>query len=332
MKRVSKSRYPPVALIVLNWNGEKIIKDCLTSLLKTKYPNFRVVVVDNASTDKSVEIIKKHFRYKVDLIVNKENLGFPKGMNVGIRYVLKKYKPKYVGLLNNDLLFPDKFWLLKIVKAMEKDKRIGVASPIFIFSDGRIQRVGEKLGSNLASIMIKVLTALPEREYTRKPTGIKEVDVFLGASPIIRKDVLEKVGLLDERYSPFLVEEIEYSYRLKAHGYKSVTVCDSEVIHLLHYSMRRMIKEDPKKDLFKVYAATRNAFLFSLEYFGFIKSFLISLPIIVFASFFTRRRKEKGLFITNLSLRKNLLGRFYYLFKSLNDALKLKALKPKNYL
>jgi len=328
MKGVLKSRYPLVALIVLNWNSEKIIKNCLDSLLKTNYPNFKVVVVDNASTDKSIEIIKKHFRRKVDLIINKENLGFPKGMNAGIRYVLKKYKPKYVGLLNNDLLFPDKFWLLKIVKAMEKDKRIGVASPIFIFPDGRIQKVGEKFGNNLASIMIKVLTALPEREYTRKPTGIKEVDVFLGASPIIRKDVLEKVGLLDERYSPFLLEEVEYSYRLKAHGYKTVTVCDSEVIHLLHYSMKRMIKEDPKKDLFKVYVATRNAFLFSLEYFGFVKSFTVALLVIMFATFFGRKEKDKGLSFSNLKVRKNFVLRVFFLIKAIYEAFKLKRLKP----
>ena len=328
---VLKSRYPLVALIVLNWNGEEIIKGCLDSLLKTKYPNFRVVVVDNASTDKSVEIVKKHFRNKVDLIINKENLGFPKGMNVGIRYILKKYKPKYIGLLNNDLLFPDKFWLLKIVKVMEKDKRIGVASPIYIYPDGKIQKVGEKFGNNLAS-MIKILAALPERKHIRKPTGIKEVDVFLGAAPIIRKDVIEKVGLLDERYSPFLVEDVEYSFRIRKFGYRCVTVCNASIIHLSSYSIRRLSKGDIKKDLFRLYVATRNAFLFSLEYFGFVKSFTIALPVIMFATFFERKEKDKGLSLSNIKLRKNLIGRLYYLFKSLTDALKLKALKPKDYL
>jgi len=328
MKRVLESKYPAVSLIVLNWNGEEIIKSCLNSLLKTRYPNFNVVVVDNASKDKSVNIIKKHFRDKVDLIVNKENLGFPKGMNVGIRYVLKKYKPKYVGLLNNDLLFHDRLWLLKIIKEMERDKKIGVASPMFIFPNGKVQRVGERLGSNLLSLMVRVLTALPEKKYKERPRGIKEVDVFLGAAPIFKREVLERVGLLDERYSPFLCEEVEYSYRLKRYGYKSVTVCDSEVVHLISYSMKRMAKEDVRKDLFKVYIATRNAFLFSLDYFGIIKSLTISLPVIIFATFFERREKNKGLNFSNIGLRKNLGVRLFLLLKAIYEAFKLKRLQP----
>jgi len=328
MQKNLKSKYPLVTLIVLNWNGEEIIKGCLESLLKTKYPNFKTVVVDNASKDKSVEIIRKYFKGKVDLIVNKENLGFSKGMNVGIRYVLRKYKPSYVGLLNNDLLFPDKFWLLKIVKVMENDKSIGVASPMFIFPDGRVQRVGEKLGNNIVSIIIRVLTALPEKEYKKKPKGIKEVDIFLGAAPIFRAEMLKKLGLLDERYSPFLCEEVEYSYRLKKHGYKSVTVCDSEVIHLLSYSMKKMTKEEKKKDLFKVYIATRNAFLFSLDYFGLVRSLIFSLPVIIFATFFGREEKHKGLTFRNLKLRSNPTSRFFLLIKAIYEAFKLKREKP----
>jgi len=323
MRKNLRSKYPFVALIVLNWNGEEIIKGCLESLLKTKYPNFKVVVVDNASKDKSVEIVREYFKDKVDLIANKENLGFSKGMNVGIRYVMRKYRPDYVGLLNNDLLFSDRLWLMKIVKAMENDKSIGVASPMFIFPDGKVQRVGEKLGNNLVSIMIKVLTALPEKKYKKKPQGIKEVDVFLGAAPIIRREVLEKGGLLDERYSPFLVEDVEYSFRIKKFGYKNVTVCDSRVVHLLSYTTKKLTKEDIEKDLFKVYVVTRNAFLFSLEYFGFTKSFFISLPIIAFATFFRRKRKDKPLSLSNLQLRENIKGRVYYLLRSLTDATRL---------
>jgi GT2 family glycosyltransferase len=317
------SKYPKVSLVVLNWNGEKIIKGCLDSLLKTNYPNYKVIVVDNGSTDKSQEIIKRYFKNKVELILNNTNLGFPKGMNIGIKYAIKKHNPKYIGLLNNDLFFSDRNWLKKIIEIMEKDKTIGVASPMFIFPNGRIQRVGEKLGNSLASIMIKVLTALPEKKYKSEPRGIKEVDVFLGASPIIKREVIEKVGLLDERFSPFLVEDVEYSFRIKKIGYRSVTVCDSKVIHLLSYSIRRLTKEDIEKDLFKVYVATRNALLFSLEYFGIFKTLIISLPIIIFTSCFERKNKSKGLSLNNLGFRKALKRRVYFLVKSIRDAFNL---------
>lgn len=326
MKRSSK--WPLVSLIVLNWNGEKIIKNCLDSLIKnTDYPNYTLTVVDNGSTDKSREILEKFFKKKVDLIFNKENLGFSKGMNVGIRYVLKKYNPEYIGLLNNDLLFPDKDWLKKIIAVMEKDKTIGVASPMCIFPDGRIQRVGEKLGNNLVSIMIKVLTALPEKKYRKKPRGVKEVDVFLGACFIIRGKTIRSAGLLDERYSPFLIEEIEYSFRIKKYGYRSFTVCSSKVVHLLSHSIKKLTKESAEKDLFKVYVATRNAFLFSLEYFGILRSFLFSLPVIVFTSFFERREKEKGLNLKNIALRKYPKKRICYLIKAVIDALRLMKTK-----
>ncbi len=189
--------------------------------------------------------------------------------------------------------------------------------------------MGEKLGNNLASIMIKVLTALPEKDYRIRPRGVKEVDVFLGASPIIRKEVIEKVGLLDERYSPFLVEDVEYSFRIKKFGYRSVTVCDSQVIHLLSYATKKLTKESLEKDMFKVYVVTRNALLFSIEYFGPIKSLFISLPIIIFATFFERKEKNLSLRIGNIRVRKRVKMRIRYLLKSITDALKL-ARRTKN--
>ncbi|MFH8119648.1 MAG: glycosyltransferase family 2 protein [Candidatus Aenigmatarchaeota archaeon] len=332
MKNTKKSlRCPLVSLIVLNWNGKEIIKNCLNSLLKnTKYPNYKVIVVDNGSTDGSPNLLEKEFGKKVDLIINKENLGFSKGMNIGIKYVLNKYNPKYVGLLNNDLLFPDKFWLQKIIEIMERDKRIGVATPIFIFPDGKVQKVGEKLSGNLALTMIKILPSLPEEKYEEKLHGIKEVDVFLGAAFIIRKEVMEKCGLLDERYSPFLVEEVEYSFRIKKYKYKSVTVCDSKVIHLLGYSMRKLTQKDIKKDLFKFYVVARNTFLFSLEYYGFFKSLLITLPIITFAAFFRRKDKRKGLSFSNLGFQKALIKRIFLIPKAVKDAFVLKRKEKRN--
>jgi len=314
---------PSVILIVLNWNGEKIIKNCLSSLLKSNYPNFKAIVVDNGSTDNSVNIVKRYFKGKIELIVNKENLGFSKGMNLGIKYAIKKYNPNYIGLLNNDLIFFDKDWLNKIIKVMENDSSIGVASPLLLFPDKSIQRAGETFGNNLALLMIRMLTAVPKKIHKTNLKGVRKVDILFGSCLIIKREVLERVGLLDERYSPFLFEDVEYSFRLKKFGYKIVTVSDSRVIHLLSFSMKKLSKESIDKDLFRFYITMRNAFLFSLEYFGLMRSFFISLPIIIFTTFFEKKKKKNVLSLMNLSLRKYIKRRICYLFKSLIDAVKL---------
>lgn len=322
MKDVN-SKNPFVVLIILNWNGEKIIKNCLSSLLKTDYPNYKVIVVDNGSVDNSVDIIKKYFKEKVELIINKENLGFPKGMNLGIKYAIKKYNPNYIGLLNNDLIFFDRDWLSRIIKVMENDNSIGVASPLLLFPDKSIQRVGEIFSNNLALLMIRMLTAVPKKIHKTNLKGVMKVDILFGPCLIIKREVLEKIGLLDERYSPFLFEDVEYSFRLKKFGYKIVAVFDSKVIHLLSYSMGKLSKENVEKDLFRFYVTMRNAFLFSVEYFGFIRSFFFSLPIIIFVTFFEKKKKRDAISMMNLSIRWYTGKRVCYLLKSLIDAIRL---------
>jgi hypothetical protein len=79
-----------------------------------------------------------------------------------------------------------------------------------------------------------------------------------------------------------------------------------------------------KKDLFKVYVVTRNAFLFSFDYFGLVKSLIFSLPVIIFATFFERKQKHKGLTFRNLKLRSNPTSRFFLLIKAIYEAFKLK--------
>jgi len=89
-----------------------------------------------------------------------------------------------------------------------------------------------------------------------------------------------------------------------------------------------MTKEEKRKDLFKVYIATRNALLFSLDYFGLVRSLIFSLPVIIFATFFGREEKHKGLTFRNLKLRNNPTSRFFLLIRAIYEAFKLKREKP----
>ena len=118
------------AVLVLNWQGEKLIKDCLDALKNQSYDNFLTVVADNASTDASIEIIKSDYP-DVLLYDFKENYGFARGNNEAIELLFKAYPElKYVVLLNNDTKV-EKQWLNELVSTAESDPKIGsVASQL----------------------------------------------------------------------------------------------------------------------------------------------------------------------------------------------------------
>ncbi len=106
-----KTKNPKVGVIILNWNGKEILEKCLDSLKKTDYDNMHILVVDNASTDGSVEMVKKNYPW-VEVLELDKNYGFAKGNNEGVRYFMRKYKDmEYIVLLNNDMEIIDKRWL-----------------------------------------------------------------------------------------------------------------------------------------------------------------------------------------------------------------------------
>ena len=118
---------PFVSAIVVNWNGKNYLGECLESLRKQTFLNFEIIVVDNGSTDGSVEYIRSHFPECL-IIQNPSNNGFGKGNNQGI----KKAKGEYIALLNNDAQAVC-LWLEELVKAAEEDRRAGMlASKIYL--------------------------------------------------------------------------------------------------------------------------------------------------------------------------------------------------------
>lgn len=317
-----KKTEPKISIIILNWNGAKISFDCIKSLIeKTDYLNYNIIFVDNGSSDNSIEIIKTNFS-NVDIIENKSNLGFPKGMNIGIRYARKEYNPDYYLLLNNDLLFFDKKWLKKLVLSFNnKNKKVGIANPVLLFPNKEIQRIGSKI-KNDKDLIINSVTSIPEKINPNfRKNKFREIDLFLGACFLIKSDLIDNIGLLDERYSPYLIEDLEYSYRAKRAGYKIITVTSSNVIHLFHETFNTQIIVDKKKDIQRVYVVLRNSFLFSLDYLGWFKSIFLTLPLLFFTCLFEKKDKSKGNNFINFKFRKFLLNRISNFFKSIKDGI-----------
>ncbi|MBU4076011.1 MAG: glycosyltransferase family 2 protein [Euryarchaeota archaeon] len=122
---------PLVSVIIVNYNGKQYLKNCLSSLSAQSYPAIEVIFVDNASSDGSVEYVRKEFP-SVRIIESKKNLGFAKGNNLGIR----EARGELIATLNNDTEVSSR-WLEELVSAMNSDKKVGMCASKMLFMKDR---------------------------------------------------------------------------------------------------------------------------------------------------------------------------------------------------
>ena len=209
---------PKVFVIVLNYNGGQELERCLASLLSLNYPNFEVVVVDNNSDDGSLERARELFP-RAAFIRNSQNLGFSAGNNVGIKYALER-GAKYVWLLNNDTEV-ESGSLARLVAAVEKDSRIGLASPLVLNPDDTVWFSGGKIDWWR-------MRAVQMREKLKKDNFSS--DFISGCAMLIRAEVFKSIGLLDEDYFLYY-EDTDFSVRVKRAGWKMAVVAVSRIRH-----------------------------------------------------------------------------------------------------
>jgi len=210
---------PKIFIIVLNYNGKDVVKNCLTSVFKIDYPDFEVVVVDNNSTDGSFELAKAGFS-KANFIKNEENLGYAAGNNVGIRFALERMAD-YVLLLNNDTEV-EKDFLTKLVEVEGKDEKIGIASPVIF--DGHSRQVWFSGGE------INWLTMKTQHSQKVLTEDYRETGLITGCAMLVRAAVFNEIGLLDEDFFLYY-EDADFSLRAKKAGFKNIVVSGSWVYH-----------------------------------------------------------------------------------------------------
>jgi GT2 family glycosyltransferase len=205
---------PCVYIILLNWNNYADTKQCLESLAAATYPNFKTLVVDNGSADGSGQQLQKQFP-NLKFIFNDHNLGFSRGCNVGIRAALNDPASAYVLLLNNDSTVAPGF-LEEAVLTAEGNRSIGLVggkilqsadNPVISYAGGAITRWR-------GGMIIRGFGEVDRGQYDQ----VCETEFITGALMLIRREVLEKVGLLPEEYF-FGVEEQDYSFAVRRAGY-----------------------------------------------------------------------------------------------------------------
>jgi GT2 family glycosyltransferase len=268
---------PKVAINILNWNGWKKTIECLESLYLIDYPTYEIVLVDNGSKDGSVEKIMEYaagkisvdskffqvnpankplnliqptsasrFKKELILIQNKENQGFAEGVNIGLR-LIQKHPTDYVLLLNNDVVV-DKRFLTELISSAEASPKIGIAGPTIYYYDHptTVYFAGENL----------TLWKVKGKEYTAKSTNPREVDKIEGSCMLIRKSLLDKIGLLYPKFWAYW-EETDLCFRAKKAGFKVVYLPKSEVWHKVASSV------GGENNSLRQYLLNRNRFLFA---------------------------------------------------------------------
>lgn len=223
---------PRVTIIVLNWNGVADTRECLTSLAQVSYDNFGVLVVDNGSSDGSEQILKEAWP-GIPILQTGANLGYAGGNNAGIREALRDF-PDYVLLLNNDTVVAPDF-LDALVEAAEANPAGGFFGPAILSFDDepRVLALG---GANWDQDRCAFRNLGKNRPLQNQPLKtVLPVDYPTGCSLLVRRSVLDKIGLMDERY--FLTfEESDWCFRGREAGFLSFAVPAARVQHKVSVS------------------------------------------------------------------------------------------------
>ena len=295
-----------VSIIIVNWNKKDQLELCLSSLKKTKYDNFSVVVVDNGSKDGSANMVKQRFPM-MDLIEEKENFGFSKGTNIGIKYAITKYNPDFILLLNNDIEIREGKWLNILVEITNKDG-VGIASCKLLNPDGTIQYAGS------------ILTVFGWRQYTSDIfTEDTPMDMVIGACFLIKREVIETIGLLDEGFTPYFWEETDYCARARKAGYKIIYTPRTTVIHYGSVSLGDLLKKSESYDYVRFYVSQKNRIRYQLLNFPLYKIIVASLHQKYFPFvhiFLEKKDKSKRYALNNLVFTKHTRRRLQYFFKA----------------
>ena len=223
-----------ISVIIVSWNACRYLRDCLSSVRETAGPLVReIIVVDNASTDGSPDVVAKEFP-EVTLIRSSENLGFARANNVGIR----RASSALLGLINSDVIVHPGC-LERLARHLEEHNEVGLAGPRIAGGDGRLQLTCRRFPTvwNLACCILGLDRVLPRWplfsglemrhwDYTRQG----EAEVLSGCFWLARKAAIEQVGGLDERFF-FYAEDVDWCKRLRDAGWKISFIPEATATH-----------------------------------------------------------------------------------------------------
>ena len=272
---------PKVTIIILNWNGWQDTIECLKSLNKVNYDDFEVIVIDNGSTDDSAVKLKEfinsfNFNFRISNFLptgdlpQGDNLQSNKGFAGGVNAVIHNIKhtahdTDYFLLLNNDTIVASDF-LKKMVSVAEIDEKIGIAGPMIYFYD-KLDYINSA-GSKINWLMNRgEYIGYNEKDNGQFGNNHYEVDYISGACLLIKKEIIDKIGLMPEEYFLYY-EDTDWNFQAKKVDYKSVLIPTAKIWHKESASTKKIGAK-------YVYYHVRNGILFNKRCAPFYKKILI---------------------------------------------------------
>lgn len=265
-------------IIILNFNNYEDTIECVESVKKINYDNYEIVIVDNNSTNNSVQELKKTLGESVIYIETGKNLGYAGGNNVGLKYALDK-EFEYICVLNNDTIVKEDF-LTKCIEFLDRNVDVAFVGPIVLeYNEDTVQSTGGKV------VVEKGLTELQNCGKTiSQIPEIVESDFISGSCIVARKEFIKEHGLIPENYFLFY-EETEWCYRAKKKGYRNVCIRDTYIRHKGSASIK-------ETEGLSGYLMARNRIVFTRRNIGGIGKYILFLLYLIFQTVYISLRDD----------------------------------------
>ncbi len=242
-----------VNLFVLNWNGRDLTLDCLSSLEKIIYPNVKVYIIDNGSSDNSVTAIRNQFP-DYEIIGLPENYGFARGNNAGFELV--KQKADYTIFLNNDTIVDPNF-VEPLINAMESNSTVKQSTPKIFYADN-LDYIW--FGGGKVSLWAGWIRHLGIRQKDSMQFSFnRNVDYATGCCVCMRTVDFESIGMFDESFLMY-GEDVDLSLRFRKQGGQILFVPESKIWHKVSSSIGTQfsIRKWKRKNIGKMKLVTKH--------------------------------------------------------------------------
>jgi len=257
--------YPTVNILILNWNGEDILNQCIESVFTTDYPNFKVTIIDNGSSDNSINHVQKNYK-DLKVIKLENNIGYSRGYNFAFNR-LKNNDDEYYCLLNNDTLIKSDT-ISNLINGTRIFGKNNIYCPKILnyynnhiwYAGGRINKItrtANHIGLNEKDSITEFKSS--------------ETDFVSGCAFLINKKIINSLGGFDESYG-FYYEDVDLCVRAKEFDVKSIYINNSLVYHKIsssfggRYSIKKIYYR--LRSTVKFLHKHNNIILFSLYIFS----------------------------------------------------------------